>query len=118
MKWSQVMEDPSLRDLPYKIELNEHGSIVMTPASNRHGRLQFRLAKRLSEVIPDGEVMVECSIDTTKGTWSSSTTGAKRKRLQFSRLFPEKSRLFVDDDDGECFSISIVTDFRSVVSKR
>jgi len=67
MKWSEVIAEPTLRDLPFKIELNEHGSIVMTPASNRHGLLQVRLANRLSQMIPDGEAMVECSIDTPKG---------------------------------------------------
>jgi Uma2 family endonuclease len=67
MNWPEVLADPTLRDLPYKIELNEHGSIVMTPASNRHGLLQVRLANRLSQMIPDGEAMVECSIDTPKG---------------------------------------------------
>jgi len=67
MKWSEVIAEPTLRDLPFKIELNEHGSIVMTPASNRHGLLQVRLANRLSGMIPDGEAMVECSIDTPKG---------------------------------------------------
>jgi len=67
MNWPEVLADPTLRDLPYKIELNEHGSIVMTPASNRHSRLQFRLGQRVAEVTTGGEVMVECSIDTPKG---------------------------------------------------
>ncbi|RME59856.1 Uma2 family endonuclease, partial [Candidatus Parcubacteria bacterium] len=33
MKWSEVLADPTLQDLPYKIELNEWEQIVMTPAS-------------------------------------------------------------------------------------
>jgi len=67
MNWPEVLADPILRDLPYKIELNEHGSIVMTPASNRHGLLRVRLANCLSQLVFDGEPMVECSIDTAKG---------------------------------------------------
>ena len=33
-----VRRDPSLRDLPYKIELNSRGKIEMSPASNRRRR--------------------------------------------------------------------------------
>lgn len=37
MKWSEVINDKTLQDLPYKIELNEWGHIVMSPVSNLHG---------------------------------------------------------------------------------
>jgi len=67
MKWSEVLEDPTLRDLPYKIELNEHGSIVMTPASNRHARSQSLVTKRLWELASGGTVLVECSVATARG---------------------------------------------------
>jgi hypothetical protein len=39
MQWADVLADRSLRDLPYKIELDRNGNIIMSPASNRHGRL-------------------------------------------------------------------------------
>ena len=67
MNWSDVLADPSLHDLPYKIELNQHGAIVMTPASNRHGWLQTELAFRLRSSQSEGRVQVECSIDTANG---------------------------------------------------
>lgn len=67
MNWQQVCEDPSLQDLPYKIELNEYGQVVMSPASNQHGRQQARLAILLTQHGPEGEVISECSIDTPKG---------------------------------------------------
>ena len=34
MEWNQVLEHPSLQNIPFKIELNEWGKVVMTPASN------------------------------------------------------------------------------------
>ena len=40
MQWSDVLEDRSLDNLPYKIEINEWGQIVMSPASNRRGYFQ------------------------------------------------------------------------------
>ena len=38
MDWASVISDPLLRNLPYKIELNEHGTIMMSSASNRRLR--------------------------------------------------------------------------------
>ena len=46
-RWQEVLGDPTLCDLPYKIELNSWGKVEMTPASNRHGRLQAVLALEL-----------------------------------------------------------------------
>ena len=67
MEWQEVLASPYLKDLPFKIELNEWGQIVMTPASNEHARLQARIANLLFERRRDGEIMTECSIATSKG---------------------------------------------------
>lgn len=78
MEWSQVLQDKSLADLPYKIELNEWGKIEMSPASNLHGILQSRIVYLMNEMMPDGEAFVECSVLTTKNVkvadvaWGSS----------------------------------------------
>ena len=45
MQWHEVLADKSLHDLPYKIELNEKGLIIMSPASFIHSLLQGRLTK-------------------------------------------------------------------------
>jgi hypothetical protein len=39
MRWSEVLQNETLRDLPYKIELNQWGKIEMTPASDNHSTL-------------------------------------------------------------------------------
>jgi Uma2 family endonuclease len=66
MQWSEVLTDKSLSNLPYKIELNECGQIVMSPASNQHGFLQVEIAFFL-RANKTGKVITECSIDTPKG---------------------------------------------------
>ena len=77
MKWQEVCDDPLLRDLPYKIELNEWGQIVMSPASNRHGILQAALIRLLAIGRTDGTIISECSVMTSKSvkvpdiTWAS-----------------------------------------------
>lgn len=68
MEWADVMADPCLQDLPYKIELDEYGRVVMSPASNKHGRFQAALANILERQMPNGVVLTECSVATEKGT--------------------------------------------------
>ncbi len=67
MQWSDVLNDPSLRDLPYKIELDAQGRILMSPASNRHGIQQAQLVRLLASMLTEGEVATECSIGTHAG---------------------------------------------------
>jgi len=66
-RWTEVVNDPALRDLPYKIELNAWGKIEMSPASNRHGRLQSHVASELLRQMGSGEVITECSVLTDIG---------------------------------------------------
>jgi Uma2 family endonuclease len=65
MQWSEVLNDSSLQNLPYKIELNEYGQIVMSPASNKHGLLQAEIAFFLRNN-RQGKVLTEYSIETGK----------------------------------------------------
>jgi Uma2 family endonuclease len=67
MLWSEVVENPILKNLPFKIELNKFGKLLMSPASNDHGRIQSRLAAKLLNKLPKGEVITECSIQTSDG---------------------------------------------------
>ena len=67
MEWSEVINDPILQDLPFKIELNKFGNILMSPASNSHGRTQMKIGTNLTQMLPNGEVISECSIQTSEG---------------------------------------------------
>lgn len=66
MEWNQVVDHPQLQDLPFKIELNEWGNIVMSPASNLHGNLQVRIAMKIMLLLNKGEVSAEVSILTAR----------------------------------------------------
>jgi Uma2 family endonuclease len=66
-RWQEALRDPSLQDLPYKIEINAWGKLEMTPASNRHGRLQMAIGAELMRQLPHGLVISECSILTRIG---------------------------------------------------
>ena len=67
LRWAELCNDPLLRDLPGKIELNAYGVIEMSPASNRHGMKQAAIAQAMGLQLPKGVSMVECSIATPEG---------------------------------------------------
>ena len=64
--WADVCADPILQDLPFKIELDRFGRILMSPASTRHSRAQGQIA-RLLEGKLGGEAFPECAIRTAEG---------------------------------------------------
>ena len=65
-RWNEVLEDRSLRDLPYKIETNRGGQLIMSPAKNVHAFYQGRVAELLKRRL-GGHVFAECSIGTPQG---------------------------------------------------
>jgi Uma2 family endonuclease len=78
MTWDQICADPSLQNLPYKIETNEWGQIIMSPAKFWHSSRQGRISGILHSLAESGEVAIETAITTTKGVkvadvaWASS----------------------------------------------
>jgi Uma2 family endonuclease len=80
MKWSEVCADPSLQDLPYKVELNAQGQIVMSPHKPIHSGFQGAIQRQLFELKPDGYILPEVAVHTDDGTktldvaWISSET--------------------------------------------
>lgn len=67
LRWAEVCRDASLKDLPYKIELNAWGKIEMSPASYRHALLQGAVAVELGLRMPGGHVLAECPVLTEIG---------------------------------------------------
>lgn len=62
-----MIGDPILADIPGKLELNEKGSIELTPPNNRHSLIQAFVARELGTCLPDGAAFTECSIETEIG---------------------------------------------------
>lgn len=70
--WSRALQDPQLRDLPFKVETNEHGQLVLSPHKPRHSFRQSRIVRLLLEHareadLPAGEPTVEFAVETSKG---------------------------------------------------
>lgn len=95
MNWQEVCEHPSLQDLPFKIELDENGKILMSPAKVYHSFFQSEIAFLLHSLLKDGKTLTECAIKTSKGTkvadvaWASSTVWAIIKPQTEASVAPE-----------------------------
>ncbi len=68
MNWEQVCADKSLAGLPYKIELNKWGQIVMSPADYQHSSFQGEIIRLRNELLPHGRALPECAVETIEKT--------------------------------------------------
>ena len=99
MNWTDVLNDRSLQDLPYKVELNAGGQIVMSPATNRHGMFQSRISALLNRLVKSGAVISECSIDTLDGVkvadvaWAS---GGFIRKYEYQPPYPQAPEVCVE----------------------
>ena len=66
-RWDEICHDPSLHDLPYKVELNASGKIELTARTARRGLLVADLACQLQENLPGGIVAISCAVLTSGG---------------------------------------------------
>ena len=98
LTWADVMQNPFLQDLPFKIELNKWGRIEMSPASNRRGIAQAELATELRRR-RGGKVLVECSIQTSDGVRVADVAWISNKLLKAfgdATPFPRAPELCVE----------------------
>ena len=66
-RWAEVAADPTLAALPYKIETNANGNILMMPpASGGHSYRQSRIQRALEDTL-GGFALPECPVSTIDG---------------------------------------------------
>jgi Uma2 family endonuclease len=68
MNWLQLCHDRSLAGLPYKVELDKSGKIIMNPATKRRSKLQIKIQRLLVQLMDDGDPLPECAVETAEGT--------------------------------------------------
>ena len=52
--WDAVCEDPQLQDLPYKVELNGDGELIMNAVKVLHAFLVYEIQRHLMQLGPEG----------------------------------------------------------------
>ena len=95
-RWNEIAADPALKDLPYKVETNAQGQIILSPHTNRHSDLQTALFQLLQQHAPDGHISIEYALATPRGVkvpdvvWmSAGRRDEMRKTGDPSTLAPE-----------------------------
>jgi len=95
MNWQEVVESPYLQNLPFKIETNEFGEVVMNPVKIGHSIFQGEIGFLMRKMRPEGIVMAECAIRTRKGTkvadvaWASMNVINKIEKETDASVAPE-----------------------------
>lgn len=80
MNWQQVIDEPSLQNLPFKIETDERGRIIMSAHRIGHSVFQGKINTLLQNSALTGLAFPECAIVTRKGVkvadvaWASDVT--------------------------------------------
>ena len=98
LRWAEVCRDASLRNLPYKIELNAWGKIETSPANNRHAVLQGAMAVELGRQLA-GQVLTECPVLTEIGVRVPVVAWASAEFMRVNREttpFPSAPEICVE----------------------
>ena len=67
-RWDEILGSPELAKLPYRIETDRHGHILMSPPpALPHSEKQATIASLLKQLLPDGRTFTECPISTSDG---------------------------------------------------
>jgi hypothetical protein len=94
-RWDELCHDRTLRNLPYKIELNAWGKIEMTPLTVRRGLLVAQLAYEFHKQLSGGIAAISCGVLTNKGVsvadviWASHELFATYKDAMLFERAPE-----------------------------
>jgi Uma2 family endonuclease len=99
MEWAEVINNPLLQDLPFKIELNKYGQLLMSPASNWHGSAQVQIAIAMEKKRRGGRIITECSIETRDGVKVADVAWARdefMKRHGFTTPYSQAPEVCVE----------------------
>ena len=94
-RWEELSHDPSLENLPYKIELNAWGKVKMSPPAVPHARLQTEVLLQLGRQLKDGMALTECPVLTDIGVrgpdvvWLSQAFCEQHRRASLLPRAPE-----------------------------
>lgn len=84
-RWDEITSDPLLGELPYKVETNRRGQLILSPHTAAHADLQGDLIALLYKYAEEGRARPEFPIVTAKGTkvpdvvWSTDERRGKMK---------------------------------------
>ena len=81
MTWEEICGDKLLATLPYRIESDRWGNIIMSPPPrSRHAEYQGEINGLLREKMTGGRSLTECPIQTTEGVKAADVAWVSNER--------------------------------------
>ena len=81
MTWEEICADPILADLPFKIESDQWGNVVMSPpAGADHSDYQSEILVTLARLLPAGLARAEYPSQTNRGVKAIDVAWVSRER--------------------------------------
>ena len=80
-RWHEIVNDPLLNDLPYKIETNARGQILLSPHTFQHADAQGRLLDLLRTHTDEGRGFPEFPVCTEAGIKQIDVAWADSDRI-------------------------------------
>ncbi|MBI4664692.1 MAG: Uma2 family endonuclease [Verrucomicrobia bacterium] len=81
MTWAEICDDKLLATLPYRIESDRWGNIVMSPPPrSRHAEYQGVITVQLQERMSGGLTLAECPVQTTEGVKAVDVAWVSQER--------------------------------------
>jgi Uma2 family endonuclease len=81
-RWHEIVAAPQLQALPYKVESNAQGQILLRPHTTRRARQQKAVMRRLDALRPDGDAFQEWPVVTEDGTRQADVVWTSPERLR------------------------------------
>jgi len=82
MNWQEVCEHPILQNLPFKIELNKDGEIIMNAGQVNHSLYAWEIMRLLGQFLKGGKCPPEFPIMTSDNVKSPDVAWISNERLQ------------------------------------
>ena len=87
MNWKEVCESPELQNLPFKLELNKDGEVVMNAVQVNHALFAGKIIQFLEIHLPNGYSLPEFPVMTSDNVKSPDVVGFLGKGWSRSRVW-------------------------------
>ncbi len=84
MTWEEAIDDPILDGIPYKVELNGDGNIVMSPTRFSHSGYQGKICNLLDRLL-DGVAVTEGAVQTSDNVKVTDVAWLTREHWEIAR---------------------------------
>lgn len=93
--WKDICEDRSLENLPYKVETNRLGQIILSKHEIWQGGLKAEIGSLLQRYLLEGKCILSCAVETSDGVkvpdvaWISNDRLRPHRRAASMPIAPE-----------------------------